>query len=631
MRKKFIYYVLIPAIVVSIVVYIFIDSWIESALEYGGEKAVGAKVEIDNLHLSINPIGIEFSRLQVTNPNDGWKNLFETGKVKFALNFGQLLRGKYIIETMEVNNLILGTIRTSDGSISKPKTETQSRPVATDTAGKAASPQTGQEATVAEGKKSSSSFDLDKIKRELKVDSLLSPKNLMTYREIDSLKRQISDASIQWKTSLSEVDKTKPKLADIEARTKAINVGNIKTIQNATDALNNVNSILSTANEVKTTFNTQKSALTNDVNKFGGSIKNIDNLVAQDLKNVLNMAHLPDISTKGIAEMVFGKDLIQKAYEYLGYAEMAKSKIQNSSDKPPIETPERFKGQNIHFPVERAYPKFWIKKIVISGGTDKAQDPQYFYAKGQVLNVTNDQRITNYPLTIDLFATRGGSTTLALGASIDRRKDQSLDNYKAILTGLPVKQLSLGRSDFLPAKITDASANASIAVVIPGNQFDSNTKIEFSNMILVFQHDPNGMVEQIVRNVLASVTGFNVDLRIWRDQNKFDVAFATNLDDLLASRLKKVIGDEIARIQNDLRNKLNAKIAEKRAEVEKLYNAKREEVMGKVKEYESLVNDKLAAVEAKKKELQNRIDQEKKKQTDDATKKAKDAIKNIFK
>jgi uncharacterized coiled-coil protein SlyX len=138
-------------------------------------------------------------------------------------------------------------------------------------------------------------------------------------------------------------------------------------------------------------------------------------------------------------------------------------------------------------------------------------------------------------------------------------------------------------------------------------------------------------VERIVRDVLASIKGFNVNLHMWRNENKFDVAFATDLDDQLASRTKKVLGDEIAKIQNDLRNKLNAKIAEKRAEVEKLYNEKREMVMGKLKEYETMVNDKLAMVEAKKKEVENRIDQEKKKQTDDVTKKAKDALKKIFK
>ena len=623
MRKKFVLFVFIPALIVCIVVYLFIDSWIESGLEYAGEKAVGAKVEIDHLHVTINPIGIEFARLQVTNPSDGWKNMFETGKVKFALNFGQLLRGKYIIETMEMNNLILGTKRTTDGSIPKPKIEKPAaQPSLTEQAKSALAPQDS---------KNFPSFDLEKIKRELKIDSLLNPNNLATYRRVDTLKKQINDASAQWKSTLDEIDKSKAKLTDIESRIKSINLGNIKTLQAANDALNNAKSILNTANEVRTTFNDQKKTLTDGVNKFGGSIKDLDDLATQDFRNVMNMAHLPDISMKGIAEMVLGKDLLQKAYEYLGYVEMAKSKIQNSSDKPPIETPARFKGQNIRFPAERSYPKFWIKKILISGGTDKAQDPQYFYAKGEVLNITNDQRITGFPLTVDLSATKGGTTMLALGASFDRRKELAVDKYKAVLTGLPIKQMSLGQSNFLPTKVTNAVADASITVIVPGNQFDSNTKIVFNNLRLVFQREPSGIVERIVRDVLASIKGFNVNLHMWRNENKFDVAFATDLDDQLASRTKKVIGDEVTKIQNDLRNKLNAKIAEKRAEVEKLYNEKRDMVMNKVKEFETMVNEKLALVEAKKKEIENRIDQEKKKQTDDVTKKAKDALKKIFK
>ena len=623
MRKKFVLFILVPSIIVCIVVYLFIDRWIESGLEYAGEKAIGAKVEIDHLRVTINPIGIEFARLQVTNPNDGWKNMFETGKVKFALNFGQLLRDKFIIETMEMNDLILGTKRTTDGSIPKPKEEKPAdQPPLTGQAQHALAPQDS---------KSSISFDLDKIKRELKIDSLLNPNNLATYQRIDTLKKQINDASAQWKTTMDEMEKSKAKLSDIESRTKSINLNNIKTLQAANDALNNAKSILNTANEVKNTFNIQKTTLTDGVNKFSGSIKDLDGLVQQDFKNVMNMAHLPDVSMKGIAEMVLGKELLQKAYDYLGYVDMAKSKIQNSSDKPPIETPARFKGQNIHFPTERSYPKFWVKKILISGGTDKAQDPQYFYAKGEVLNITNDQRTTGYPLTVDLSATKGGTTTLSLGASFDRRKELAVDNYKALLTGLPIKEMSLGRSDFLPSKVSNAVADASIIVTVPGNHFDSNTKITFSNLAIVFQREPSSLVERIVRDVLASIKGFNVNLHMWSNENKFDIAFATDLDDQLASRTKKVIGDEVAKIQNDLRNKLNVKIAEKRAEVEKLLNEKRDMAMNKVKENETLVNEKLALVEAKKKEIENRIDQEKRKQTDDLTKKGKDALKKLFK
>jgi uncharacterized coiled-coil protein SlyX len=112
-------------------------------------------------------------------------------------------------------------------------------------------------------------------------------------------------------------------------------------------------------------------------------------------------------------------------------------------------------------------------------------------------------------------------------------------------------------------------------------------------------------VERIVYEVLSSIKGFNVNLRMWRNEDKFDVAFATDLDDQLTSRTKQVIGDEIAKIQNDLRDKLSAKIAEKRKEVEKLLAEKKDMVTSRLKDYENQLNDKLAVVDAKKKEIEN--------------------------
>ena len=117
MRKKFVYFVLIPAVVIILAVVLFIDTWVTMGLEAGGEAAVGAKVEIEGLHVSLSPLGIRWARLQVADPHDGWRNLFETRNVRFAMDFGQLLRAKYIIQAMEVDELILGTKRTTDGSL----------------------------------------------------------------------------------------------------------------------------------------------------------------------------------------------------------------------------------------------------------------------------------------------------------------------------------------------------------------------------------------------------------------------------------------------------------------------------------------------------------------------------------
>jgi hypothetical protein len=54
-------------------------------------------------------------------------------------------------------------------------------------------------------------------------------------------------------------------------------------------------------------------------------------------------------------------------------------------------------------------------------------------------------------------------------------------------------------------------------------------------------------------------------------------------------------------------------------------------VMAKVRVLEAQYSDKLAAIEAKKKELESRVNAEQKKQTEDAKKKAGDAVKKLFK
>jgi len=48
MRKKFVYFVLVPLLALSLVLYFFLAGWIESSLESAGEAIVGARVEIDD-------------------------------------------------------------------------------------------------------------------------------------------------------------------------------------------------------------------------------------------------------------------------------------------------------------------------------------------------------------------------------------------------------------------------------------------------------------------------------------------------------------------------------------------------------------------------------------------------------
>ncbi|MCX7984405.1 MAG: TIGR03545 family protein [Bacteroidetes bacterium] len=633
MRKNFVYFVLVPTVILGIVVYLYLNSWIESGLEYAGEQLVGAKVEIDNFKLTINPLGGEFSRLQVTDPHNGWKNLFEVGKAKFALDLGQLLRGKYIVETMEINELILGTQRLSDGSIPKKQDELPESKFTSTSIGATSPSESLPSTALAEEhrKRSQVSFDIEKIKRDLRYDSLLNPANLYTLRYLDTLRQEARALDSLWNTTVAEFQGIRKKLTDIEVSIKSIDVNAIQDIQTATETLTKIRTAVAEVKEIQEAVSKRRQAVIQTVNEFNTSLNAIDDIVKNDYVRVVQAAKLPDLSLKGLSELFFGDEIFTEAIKYLKYAEKARTILQNTSSTPAMEKPQRMRGQTIHFPAERSYPKFWIKKIVISGGTARHQNPNYFYAKGEVRNITNDQRITGVPLTVDLFATRGSIVSLSMKFLFDRTKNLPYDYYNVRITGIPIATMKLGSPNFLPSKVSNARMDADVTVEIPHRGFDARATMQINNINIIFERAPTTVVERIVQEVVMPLKGFSTLFRMWKVDNQFKVAFETDLDNQLMARTKQVIGAELAKIQNEIKKNIDDLLAGKKKEIEKLYTEKRDMLLVMVREYEMMVEDKLAFVESKKKELEQRIESEKTKRTEDVKKKAGEALKKLLK
>lgn len=620
MRKNFIAFVLIPLVALLVVVYIFIDGWVESALESAGEGITGAKVEIDHLKLSLSPIAIRFSRLQAANPRDPWKNIFETGGVRFALDFGQLLRGKYIIETMEVHDLVLGTKRSTDGSLPKKSPSAGESSVFSEAT-----------ATLMREAQKAPVFDLAKTRKELKIDSLLNVQNLRSIQYVDTLKARVQEANQQWRATLDDIERSKQRVSEIRASIAAINLNELRTIDKITAALGNTNNAYKGLTELNETFKSRKSALSDEVNRLYAAGAKIDDLVKADYETVTRLARLPDLSTKGIANLLLGREILQQVSEYLSWIDFARTNIPKYVPKPAYEKPGRFEGQDIRFPVERSYPKWWVKKVLISGGEDRAQKEDYLTARGEMRNITDNQSLTGFPLTVALSATRTGGRSYTIDASFDRRADLPIDKYRIAASDVPVGDVPFGQADFVPSKISNAMMNVLAEAEVPGSRFDASIRLLFQRLAFVFDRDPKNDIERIARSVLSSVTAFSVGLRLWNTAGNLEIALSTDLDNQLAARTKNVLGDELTRIQNEIRAKVNQKIAEKRAEYEKLFNQKKEEALGRLRAYEGLLGQNLSLLDSKKKDLEARLEQEKEKQTDAAKKKIEDAVKGLFK
>jgi uncharacterized protein (TIGR03545 family) len=529
------------------------------------------------------------------------------------MNFGQLLRGKYVIETMEVNDLVLGTRRTTDGSLP------ESRKPAPPDEGESTFSTLGRQAFERTVERTPL-FDLAAIRKGMNIDSLLRSQNLQTLVFIDSLKQQTASAARQWQSTLNDVERSTQRLKEIESSATSINPSELKTPDRILAAINTVDGAYKGVQEVTQTATDRGTSVTADIKRLSTSAGMIDDVASHDFQRLLSLARLPNLSTSGIAEILLGPQLKKDAEKILYWIDFARKHVPQSSSKPEMESPPRLRGQNILFPVTRGYPKLWIRKLIVSGGTDRTQNPDYIYAKGEIRDISTDQKIAGAPLTVSLDGTKGGTLAFGLSGLFDRMQDVPLDEYKVHASGIKLSAFELGKSDFLPGQITNAGLNTSLTISIPGKRFDSNVKMEFRNLSLQFNAVPKNDVERLTRQVLEGVNGFNLSLRLWNTGDAFDVALATDLDDQFARRLKDILGAEVDRLENELRAKVNQKIAAKREEFETAYNSAKAQAEQKLGEYKSAVDGVTSLLDGKKKQLADQLEKQKAGKLNDALK-----------
>lgn len=139
-------------------------------------------------------------------------------------------------------------------------------------------------------------------------------------------------------------------------------------------------------------------------------------------------------------------------------------------------------------------------------------------------------------MTIALEGAGDNVRKLSLTGLFDRRKNIPLDEYTAKLAGVPVGEFKLGKSDFLPSSIKDAILTTNLKISVPGNDFDSKINFSLSKVAVKFDAEPKNIAEKIVQEVLKGIREFNVELRLWTSSGGFDIALATNLDEMISKK-----------------------------------------------------------------------------------------------
>ena len=292
-----------PFIIVFAIVYIyfafFFDLHAKHLLASLASRANGAEVDIASLHTSFWKASLEVKDIEVTNHEQPEKNSIEIGRVEWRMLWDALLRGKIAIEDASILEVRIGTQRKKPVYVlppDQPKTTSATQQVRKET--------------------------LDRVEKEFSgnmfgdVAALLNggdPKaqlkslegSLKSEARVKELQTELSLKQKEWESKLKALPQQKD-LNAINDRIKKVKTSGFKNPGELQTSLQEVSGIANDANKDFQQGQATANALNSDVTKYQGAIKELDQLVKEDVASLQSRFKIPKLDADSIARILFG-------------------------------------------------------------------------------------------------------------------------------------------------------------------------------------------------------------------------------------------------------------------------------------------------------------------------------------
>ncbi len=605
MRPKGMIALLVIIMVFGTVFYLLSGKLIERGLEKAGESVVGAKVEIDNLKFNLAKLSISLDRLQVTNPNDTWKNLFETSRISFDMELAPLARKKIIINDITIAGIRVGTKRDTDGAL--PKTASDASPGWFEKASESLKQQVA-EAPV---------LNLGILKQKVNVDSLFSLFNIQSP-ELMASARQDADLTFKkWRTELSGFN-LKNDLARMETQINEIKSSDPKNLKQMIATLDKAKSAYNTLDKLKKDLDLKRKSALADLKKVTNILKEVDSWIENDFNAIKDKANLRDFTPNNIGKMLFGETIVLPALGFLKYIDLGRKYMpiaQQFLAAGKVESPPRMKGQDIRYPLENARPDFLMEHILISAATNQQDTSQVMSVSGEVNGITSQPRLYGNPLTFVLQASLPKSRAYAITGRFDHTNDVAEDRIEVKASGVRFGKIDLPVRPYLPVKVDMNRGNLSADLNLVGDDFAFNINLTASSVKFLFANEAGNIdvISKATRSVFDSIDKLQISAGISGRIDNPKLNIRSNVDEILARRVQALIGESVRAARTEIRNRVTSMTESKKQALSAFINKNRQEITGQLDQIQKDVDEKLAVIEEKRKKIEKKIEKEKKK------------------
>ena len=567
---------LVLFVLAGVLWWLFADAIARRESQRVGTQLLGARVEIEHLHLDIANGRVLMRGLTIASPHEAFKNLLQADELVADLDVVPLTEKKLIINRIAANGLRFGTPRQTDGRVAAKSGE--------GVAGR----------VLAETREWASQFQIPVLRLatgKISIDSL-DPRRLSTIPAAAALGARADSSRRAWQAAFDTL-RLGPTLDSASAtlerlrRARATDLATLNEARLAVDRLKRARDrVTSLERSVKT-----------GAADLQAGLAGLDSARRRDYGFARSLLKLPSFDAPAVGAALFAPAAIKPFEQVLYYAQLARRYMPPGMLPRATTGPSRVRraGEDVRFPKERALPRFLLRSAELSFLLHPTSEQPQRYA-GRLTGLTSDPALYGRPM---LFAATGPQ--LVVGAMVNHLRDIPVDTGGATLGGITLPAFEVPG---VPLRLDPGAATTELGFKLSGDTIHARFAIRSSNV--TWTRDSalaNTTIGGLIWHTVSGIANLDVEARLSGALHHPDLAVRSNLDQAIASRLRAVLGEQAAAAEKQVRDRVDALINDKvgpvRARVNQVQTEGQEQVAqqrGRIDELQKNLEQRLRQV-----------------------------------
>lgn len=593
MRWKAIYIILGLAVILGVVGYFFSGLIIKWSVERSLETVIGAKVDAQKVSLDLFQLKATIGNLQVANPRNPWKNLFEARNISFRIEPGPFFEGKTVIDEIIVDDLILGTPRKTSGKLD--------RPLLPGPLGEAQAQLNKDIADIP-------ILNFDQMSSGLDTKKLLDNYKFQIDVSALDVRSKIETAKTQWTENLKDLDQVKVKIADTKKKLDEFQALNAKNPADLKKKIALLKEVKQSLDDLKAQIDKAQNGFKTEFTGLADDVSNLKKIADGDYSSLIKMAKLPSVGGINITESLLGKSLLNESTLVVNLVDKLQKMMPIRIVNPPKEDHPRG-GQDITFPGRETYPRFLIKHIAVTGRGTGGTKFSGYTARATVDGVTDEQPLYGKPMLITAFAKSPGSAYIDFNGRINHISSHFQDEMHMKLGGVQLPDVHLSDSRYLPTRLASGEAEVVSNLTVQPQWFNLDVHVEAKNMTGDFSGKPvpHDVATQIIREVLSRIDLLTVDYHLEGFGKKMKMNVSSNLEQVITERLKAAISGKIKKYLDEIRAKVEERLKGKQQELEDARTRYQADLQAKIDQARAQLDEQKQKLDEQKQALEKQL------------------------